>query len=32
MKIHNLTLAFGNKNVLEKISLDINPGEFVFVI
>lgn len=32
MKIHNLTLAFGNKNVLEKISLDINPWEFVFII
>ncbi len=32
MKIHNLTLAFWNKNVLENISLDIEPGEFVFVI
>jgi len=32
MKIHNLTLAFGNKNVLEKINLEIQSWEFVFVI
>jgi len=32
MKIDNLTLAFGNKIVLRKINLDINPWEFVFFI
>ena len=32
MKIHNLTLAFWNKNVLEKIDLEIKTWEFVFVI
>lgn len=32
MKIDNLTLAFWNKIVLDKIQLEISPGEFVFII
>jgi len=32
MKIENLTLAFWNKKVLDKINLEINTWEFVFVI
>lgn len=32
MKINNLTLAFGNKKVVDNITLDINSWEFVFVI
>jgi len=32
MKVDNLTLSFGNKIVLNKVSLTINPGEFVFII
>lgn len=32
MKINNLTLSFGNKKVVDNITLDINSGEFVFVI
>lgn len=32
MKIYNLTLAFGNKNVLENVTLDIKTWEFVFII
>jgi len=32
MKINNLTLAFGNKIVLDTINLDIHPSEFVFII
>lgn len=32
MKIDNLTLAFWNKKVIDKINLEIKPGEFVFII
>lgn len=32
MKINNLTLAFWNKIVLDKINLEINKKEFVFII
>lgn len=32
MKIKNLTLSFGNKKVFDKINLEINPWEFVFII
>ena len=32
MKINNLTLSFWNKKVVDNITLDINSGEFVFVI
>ncbi|MCT4616998.1 MAG: ATP-binding cassette domain-containing protein [Candidatus Gracilibacteria bacterium] len=32
MKINNLTLAYGNKIILEKIDLEIPKGEFVFLI
>lgn len=32
MKIDNLTLFFWNKKVIDKISLEIKSGEFVFII
>jgi cell division transport system ATP-binding protein len=32
MKIENLTLAFWNKKVVDSINLQINPGEFIFII
>lgn len=32
MKIENITLSFWNKKVLENISLEIKPWEFVFII
>jgi len=32
MKVDNLTLSFGNKIVLNKVTLNIDPGEFVFII
>lgn len=32
MKIENLTLSFGNKKVFDKINLEINTWEFVFII
>jgi len=32
MKVDNLTLSFGNKIVLNKVTLTIDPGEFVFII
>ncbi|MDD5770161.1 MAG: ATP-binding cassette domain-containing protein, partial [Candidatus Gracilibacteria bacterium] len=32
MKIDKLTLAFGNKKVIDNIDLEIKAGEFVFII
>lgn len=32
MKIENITLAYGNKNILKDANITINPGEFVFLI
>ncbi|MBW7954838.1 ATP-binding cassette domain-containing protein [Candidatus Gracilibacteria bacterium] len=32
MKIDNLTLSFGNKKVLDKVTLEIKKQEFVFII
>lgn len=32
MKIDKLTLSFWNKVVLDTVSLQVNPGEFVFII
>lgn len=32
MKINNLTLAFGNKKVIDNVTLDIKSWEFVFII
>lgn len=32
MKIKNVTLSFKNKFVLKDVDLEINPGEFVFMI
>lgn len=32
MKVDNISLAFKNKTILKDINLDINPGEFVFLI
>lgn len=32
MKVDNISLAFKNKTILKDINIDINPGEFVFLI
>lgn len=32
MKIENITLAYGNKNILKDANITINHGEFVFLI
>lgn len=32
MKVDNLTLSFWNKIVLNKVSLEVKPGDFVFII
>lgn len=32
MKLVNLTLSYGNKTALKEINLEIQPGEFVFMI
>jgi cell division transport system ATP-binding protein len=32
MKIQNITLAYGNKNILRDANITITPGEFVFLI
>lgn len=32
MKIENITLAYGNKNILKDANITIEPGEFVFLI
>ncbi|MDD5377455.1 MAG: ATP-binding cassette domain-containing protein [Candidatus Gracilibacteria bacterium] len=32
MKIENITLAYGNKNILKDANITIDPGEFVFLI
>ncbi len=32
MKVDNISLAFKNKTILKNINIDINPGEFVFLI
>ncbi len=32
MKIDNLTLAFSNKTVVKNINIEINSGEFIFLI
>lgn len=32
MKVDNVSLAFKNKVILKDVNIDINPGEFVFLI
>ncbi len=32
MKVENITLSYGNKTALRDVSIDIKPGEFIFVI
>jgi cell division transport system ATP-binding protein len=32
MKLENVTLAFATKNILRNASLDIKPGEFIFIV
>ena len=32
MKIENITLAYGNKNILKDANITVHPGEFVFLI
>ena len=32
MKVHNVSLAFKNKVILKDVDIDIQPGEFVFLI
>jgi cell division transport system ATP-binding protein len=32
MKVDNVSLDFKNKVILKDVNIDINPGEFVFLI
>ncbi len=32
MKIENMTLAYGNKNILKEANILVHPGEFIFLI
>jgi ABC-type phosphate/phosphonate transport system ATPase subunit len=32
MKVNNVSLAFKNKVILKDVNIDINPGDFVFLI
>jgi cell division transport system ATP-binding protein len=32
MKIDNISLAFKNKTILRDINIEIQPGEFIFLI